>query len=54
MNAALGNIDEAYKWLAYEPHHAWLVAVNKMPEFKNMRDVPRFEEFLEELNLPKL
>jgi len=52
INAALDRKDEAFKWLAYEPHHAFTAWVAVQPEFENLRDDPRFAEFLERLNLP--
>jgi tetratricopeptide (TPR) repeat protein len=53
LNDALGNIDEAFKWLDYKPHHLLLpwIAVNPTLS-KSFRDDPRFEEFLKKLNLP--
>lgn len=53
MNAVLGNNDEAFKWIAFEPHHGWIVGVAVMPEWENLRDDPRFKDFLKRLNLPK-
>jgi tetratricopeptide (TPR) repeat protein len=53
VNAALGNYDEAFKWLAHEPHHAWTAWVAVMPELDNLRSDPRYETFIERLNLPK-
>ena len=52
LNEALGNIDEAFKWLAFEPHHIWLPWKAVDPYMsKQFRDDPRFEEFLKKLNL---
>jgi len=52
LNDALGNIDEAFEWLSYEPHHIFLpwVAVDPFMS-KQFREDPRFEEFLKRLNL---
>ncbi len=50
--SALGRMDEAFKWLNYEPHHAFTAWAAVQPEFKELRKDPRFEEFLERLNLP--
>jgi TolB-like protein/Flp pilus assembly protein TadD len=51
--AALGRKDEAFKWLAYEPHHAW-VAFNAINPFcESLHGDPRWDEFLKKLNLPK-
>jgi len=49
----LGNMDEAFRWLAYEPHHAFVAWVAVMPEFNNLHDDPRFDEFVKNLKLPK-
>ena len=50
---ALGKMDEAYKWLAYEPHHAWVAWVICMPMFKPLREDQRYENFIKRFNLPK-
>jgi TolB-like protein/Tfp pilus assembly protein PilF len=50
--SALGRMDEAFKWLNYEPHHAFTAWAAVQPEFKELRNDPRFNEFLERLNLP--
>ncbi len=50
--AGLGRMDEAFKWLNYEPHHAFTAWAAVLPAFKGLRKDPRFEEFLKELNLP--
>ena len=52
LNAALGRIDEAFKWLNYESHHAWTAWIAVMPEGKNLLNDPRYQEFLNRLNLP--
>ncbi|MCK4879384.1 MAG: tetratricopeptide repeat protein [Bacteroidales bacterium] len=49
---ALGRMDEAFKWLNYEPHHAFTAWVAVQPEFKELRKDPSFDDFLERLNLP--
>jgi len=49
----LGEMDEAFKWLNYEPHHAFTAWAAVQPEFKELWKDPRFEEFLERLNLPE-
>ena len=53
MNAALGNKDEAFKWINYEPHHAFLAWVSISPEFNYLHTDPRWDQFLKRLNLPK-
>jgi hypothetical protein len=52
LNAALSRMDEAFKWLNYEPHHAWTAWVAVMPEAENLHEDPRFQDFLERLNFP--
>ncbi len=53
ISAALGDNDEAFRWLNYEPHHAFTAWVGVMPEYNNLHDDPRFDVFLKKLNLPK-
>ena len=53
LNAALNKKDEAFKWLAYEPHHMWIAWVPVLPWFNNLHGDPRFDEFVKKLNLPK-
>ncbi len=53
INAALGRMDEAYKWLNYEPHHAFTAWAAVMDEYQTLRKDPRFEDFLVRLNLPE-
>ena len=53
MHGALGNYDEAFKWIAYEPHHVWIPWVAVMPMWKPLYDDPRYTEFVTQLNIPK-
>jgi tetratricopeptide (TPR) repeat protein len=48
---ALGNYDEAFRWLAYASSFAvpWMAVT---PELKELHDDPRFTDFVEGLNLP--
>jgi TolB-like protein len=50
-HAALGNKDEALRWLDYEPHHAWAAAVPWDPSFQPYHDDPRFQAFLRRMNM---
>ncbi len=52
LYGALGENDDAYRWLAYEPPHAWVPWAAVDPMNMIPRDDPRFEEFLARLNLP--
>ncbi len=54
LYAALGESDDAFRWLAYEPHHAWVVAAGFDPIVgfpPDVLDDPRFEEFQERIGL---
>jgi TolB-like protein/Flp pilus assembly protein TadD len=53
VNAALGRKDEAFKWLAYKPHHPWAAWVAVEPWFNGLHGDPRFDEWVKGLNLPK-
>ena len=52
MYAALGMNDEAFKWLEHDPLHAFTAWIAVQPEGDGLRDDPRFQDFLERLNLP--
>ncbi|MEN8116815.1 MAG: helix-turn-helix domain-containing protein [Bacteroidota bacterium] len=53
LNGALGKNDEAFKWIAWEPHHVWIPWVAAMPMWKPLHSDPRHEKFVKNLNLPK-
>jgi len=51
----LGDVQNTYRWLTYEPPHAWIVAVTIDPIVGVPSEVlsdPVFEEFLARINLP--
>lgn len=52
LHAALGNRDEALRWLEYQPPHAWWNGIGRVPTFEPLRDDPRFQDLLRRLNLP--
>ena len=52
MHLTLGEYEEMYKWLDFEPHDPWLVSVRTWPEFRVLYEDPRFQAFLRRLNLP--
>ena len=52
LYGALGKNDEAFKWIAYEPHHVWIPWVAAMPMWKPLYNDPRHGKFVKELNLP--
>jgi tetratricopeptide (TPR) repeat protein len=54
LNAALGNKDEAFRWLNHEPAHAWNPWFRVNPIYEPLRDDPRFDELLRKFNLPPL
>jgi hypothetical protein len=54
LNVALGNKDEAFRWLNYEHPHAWVPWVRVFPQSKPLRDDPRFDELLRKMNLPPI
>jgi tetratricopeptide (TPR) repeat protein len=49
---ALGKLDKAWEWIAYEPAHAWIPWVAVMPMWNPLHNDPRFDEFVKGLNLP--
>ncbi len=54
LNIALGNKDEAFRWLNYDNPHAWVPWIRVFPQSKPLRDDPRFDELLRKMNLPPL
>lgn len=56
IHAALGEIDEAFRWLNYEHHHAWFPAVRvwRLQGMDSLRKDPRFQNQLRRMNLPPL
>ena len=53
--AALGEMDDAYKWLekAFEDRDGMLVYLNVEPAFEVLHHDPRYEEVMKRINLPK-
>ncbi len=51
LHAALGNTDEAFRWLQYDPPHAWLPWSRNNPALEPLRDDPRFQDLLRRLSL---
>lgn len=54
INSALGENDEAFRWLAYEPHHIWIAWFRVLDWCPVPSDDPRFDEALARMNLPPL
>jgi pentatricopeptide repeat protein len=50
----LGNKNEAFRWLNYEPAHCWIPWLRVHPTFKSLKGDPRFDELLVKMNLPPL
>jgi TolB-like protein/tRNA A-37 threonylcarbamoyl transferase component Bud32 len=53
LYTALGDKDNAFRALAYEPHHAFVPWVRGASWAAPLRRDPRFEQFLRRLNFPK-
>jgi len=53
LYTALGRNDDAYRWIAFEPDHAWTPWAAVDPILTIPRDDPRFPEFLERYHLPR-
>jgi len=54
LNTALGNNDEAFRWLNFEPHHVWVAGIRSLDWFAPLRTDPRFPDELRRMNLPSL
>jgi serine/threonine-protein kinase len=54
LGAVLGNKDEAFRWLNYEPHHDWAASFRVLDEYKALRGDPRFNATLKRMNLPPI
>ncbi|MGZ8867495.1 MAG: TPR end-of-group domain-containing protein, partial [Thermoanaerobaculia bacterium] len=54
--AALGNKDEAFRWLeiAFKHRVSRVTAINVNPELKSLRDDPRFDVLLQKIGLPRV
>ncbi|HET6178660.1 MAG TPA: winged helix-turn-helix domain-containing protein [Candidatus Sulfotelmatobacter sp.] len=52
--AALGDIDEAFRWLetGYQERAAWMVVLKIDPHLDPLRSDPRFEDLLRRMNFP--
>jgi TolB-like protein/Flp pilus assembly protein TadD len=54
LYTALGMKDEAFQWLNYEHNHCWVPWSRVLPQFRSLRDDPRFDDLLRKMNLPPL
>lgn len=54
--AALGNRDEAFRWLeiAFKHRVSRVTAINVNPEFRPLHDDPRFDVLLKKIGLPRV
>lgn len=53
LASALGKNDIAFKYLDRKPRHPWLTTLLVMPEYKYLRDDPRFEDIIKQFDLPE-
>jgi serine/threonine protein kinase/tetratricopeptide (TPR) repeat protein len=56
LHAALGEKDEAFKWLSYEPHHIWtpwLFTKEWQVFIKPLMGDPRFRDMQRKMNVPE-
>ena len=49
---ALGENDEAFRWLEFKPNHAWVAWVRVWDLFEPLWEDPRFPDLLRRMNLP--
>jgi len=52
LYATLGEKDDAFRWLNYEPSHPWTSWSRVFVQFESLWDDPRFADFMEKRNLP--
>jgi tetratricopeptide (TPR) repeat protein len=51
---ALGDMDEAFNWLFHEPRYGGITGVVRMPNFRKLREDPRYAAFEASLNIPRV
>jgi len=51
LHTALGNFDQAFRWLDYEPAHGWLPWSRVNPALAPLRGDPRFTALLRRMDL---
>ncbi len=49
---SMGDFDKAFDWLRFMPQDHWIPWIRTWPDFRPLRDDPRFNAFLKEMNLP--
>jgi TolB-like protein/Tfp pilus assembly protein PilF len=50
--SALGDTDRAFKWLDYQPNHAWLPWIRNLDWFEGLRGDLRLQALLDRMGLP--
>ena len=53
LHVAVGNYDEAFRWLAHRPAHGFLPWIRVSPPFRAVRKDPRFVALMNEMRLPQ-
>ena len=53
LNAALGNADATFRWLNYDPPHAFMPWSRLSPTLRPFRNDPRFHALMRRLKLPE-
>jgi len=53
LYTALGDKDQAFRWLAYEPPNYSVPWVRVLPTFEPLWDDPRFKDMMRRMNLPE-
>jgi len=54
MYGMLGNNDEYFRWIRFEPHHGWVPWIRVEPKWTtpSIRQDPRFQLEMRRMNLP--
>jgi len=52
LAGALGKNDIAFKYLERKPKHPFLTTLAVMPEYKYLRDDPRYDDVIKQFDLP--
>jgi len=51
---SLGNLDEAFHWLEFQPANNWVPWLRTWPGMEPLRQDPRFHQLLDRVNLPTI
>ena len=54
IHIALGNADEAFKWLevAFQQRNGWLIHIRENPRYDQLRTDPRYVDLVRRMNFP--